>query len=248
MRLEGKVAIVTGAARGIGRGIALRLAQEGASIVIADILSDLGEETAELIQKEGGRALALTVDVTIKELVQMMVERTLEEYGQIDILVNDAGIMGRKHLVDITEPEWDRMMDVNLKGVFLCSQAVVRYFLEQGINGKIVNIASVEAEIAFPDQVHYAASKAGVAMLTKAMAYDLGPLGINVNAVGPGTVDSHGRLAKDPQRLERYHRMIPKKRVAVPRDVAGAVAFLASDDADYITGHILYVDGGMLTH
>ena len=248
MRLQGKVAIVTGAARGIGRGIAQRLAEEGAKIVIADILTAEAEETAQLIQRQGGQALSLTVDVTIKHLVDEMVQHTLQTYGQLDILVNNAGVMGRKHLVDITEDEWDRMVDVNMKGVFLASQAAVRHFLEEGVSGKIINIASVEAEIAFPDQVHYAASKAGVAMLTKAMAYDLGPLGINVNAVGPGTVDSHGRLAQDPERLLRYHALIPKKRVAVPRDIASAVTFLASDDADYITGHILYVDGGMLTH
>jgi glucose 1-dehydrogenase len=154
--------------------------------------------------------------------------------------------MGQKPLVDITEAEWDRMIDINLKGPFLCSQAVVRHFLEANVKGKIVNIASVESEIVFPDSVPYAASKGGVAMLTKAMAYDLARHGINVNAVGPGSTDS-GHI-KDPNLLTRYAEMVPIRRLATTRDIANAVVFLASAEANYVTGHILYVDGGLLTY
>lgn len=250
MRLQDQVAIVTGAGRGIGRGIALRLAEEGANVTIADVLSEEAEETGQMIQNLGRGALVLNVDVSDPPQVEMMVDKTVETFGKIDILVNNAAVFAKKTLLEVTEQDWDRLMSVNLKGPFLCSQAVVRYFLQEDIRGKIVNIASVESKIAFPDvpykSVPYAASKGGLAMMTKAMAYDLAPHGINVNAVGPGATDT-GRNFQDPARLARYQEIIPMHSVATPRDIANAVLFLASNEADYVTGHILFVDGGVLT-
>lgn len=246
MRLQEKVAILTGAARGIGRGIALRLAEEGANMTIADVLSEEAEETGRMVRKLEREAFVVHTNVSQRFHVERMVAETVKTFGRIDVLVNNAGVMGQKPLVDITEAEWDRMIDINLKGPFLCSQAVVRHFLEANVKGKIVNIASVESEIVFPDSVPYAASKGGVAMLTKAMAYDLARHGINVNAVGPGSTDS-GHI-KDPNLLTRYAEMVPMRRLATTRDIANAVVFLASAEADYVTGHILYVDGGLLTY
>jgi len=250
VRLQDQVAIVTGAGRGIGRGIALRLAEEGANVTIADVLSEEAEETGQMIQNLGRGALVLNVDVSDPPQVEMMVDKTVETFGKIDILVNNAAVFAKKTLLEVTEQDWDRLMSVNLKGPFLCSQAVVRYFLQEDIRGKIVNIASVESKIAFPDvpykSVPYAASKGGLAMMTKAMAYDLAPHGINVNAVGPGATDT-GRNFQDPARLARYQEIIPMHSVATPRDIANAVLFLASNEADYVTGHILFVDGGVLT-
>ncbi len=247
MRLQNQVAIVTGAGRGIGRGIALRLAEEGAAVTIADVAGESAQQTAQMVRTLGSRAVALEVDVSRSNQVEQMVTQTLDNFGKIDLLVNNAGIIKQKPLVDITEEEWDQTMSINLKGPFLCSQAVVRYFLGAKTKGKIVNIASVESEIVFPDSAAYAASKGGVAMLTKSMAYDLAPLGINVNAVGPGSTDT-GHNFKDPERLARFQNIIPMRRVATPQDIANAVVFLASKEADYITGHILYVDGGLLTY
>jgi NAD(P)-dependent dehydrogenase (short-subunit alcohol dehydrogenase family) len=245
--LQGKVAIVTGAGRGIGRGIALRLAQAGADLAVTDVLEREIQETANLVEQLDRSALALQVDVSRREQVAAMVARTVERFGRLDILVNNAGVMGQKTLLEITEDDWDRLIDINLKGTFLCAQAVVRHYLGVGTKGKIVNIASVEAEIAFPDSVPYATSKGGVAMMTKALALDLAPHGINVNAVGPGTTDNGHNFA-DPERLARYQHLVPLGRVATVTDIANAVLFLASDQSDYITGHVLYVDGGLLTY
>jgi NAD(P)-dependent dehydrogenase (short-subunit alcohol dehydrogenase family) len=247
MRLQDQIAIVTGAGRGIGQGIALRLAEEGAHVTIADVLTEGAEGTGQMVRELGRQALVLNVDVSNRLQVDNMVAETLVAFGKVDILVNNAGVMRQKPLVEITEEEWDWMMSINLKGPFLCAQAVVRYFLGAGVKGKIVNIASIESEIVFPDSAPYAASKGGVAMLTKSMAYDLAPHGINVNAVGPGSTDT-GRNFKDPDRLARFQQMIPMRRVATPREIANAVLFLASEEADYVTGHILYVDGGLLTY
>jgi NAD(P)-dependent dehydrogenase (short-subunit alcohol dehydrogenase family) len=247
MSLSGKVAIVTGAGRGIGRGIALRLAEAGADVVATDVLDDDVCQTANQVRALGRSALALQIDVSQREQVEAMVHSTVDQLGRLDILVNNAGLMSKKPLLEVTEAEWDRLIDVNLKGPFLCSQAVVRHFVGARIRGKIVNIASVESEIAFPDSVPYATSKGGVAMMTRALAYDLARYGINVNAVGPGTTDN-GHNFTDPERLARYKQLVPLGRVATVGDIANAVLFLASDQADYVTGHVLYVDGGLLTY
>jgi len=244
--LEGKTAIVTGGANGIGRGICIRLAKAGANIVVADVAAEEGEETANLVRALGREAVFVKTDVSSEESVVSMVKAAVERFGTIHILVNDAGVVTKGKFTEITEAEWDRTIDINLKGTFLCSREVVKEMLKTGVRGKIVNVASIESEVAFKNQAHYAASKGGVAMLTKAMALDLAEHGINVNAVGPGTTDSRGMLAQNPEAMARYRSIIPLGRVGTPRDIANAVLFLASPEADWITGQILYVDGGYL--
>ena len=246
MRLQDRVAVVTGAGHGIGQGIALRFAQEGAQVVVADVLVERANETASMIEEGGGQALAIETDVSQRPQVEAMVDQAVQAFDRIDILVNNAGLTGRAPFLEMTDEDWDRMMAVNLKGPFLCSQAVVRHMVRAGRKGKIVNIASVESAAACPDQAHYAASKGGVLMLTRAMAYDLARYHINVNAIGPGTTDSgHGHFDDPAVRAEHGSR-IPWGRVATPLDVANAALFLASDEAEYVTGAILYVDGGCL--
>jgi glucose 1-dehydrogenase len=246
MRLMDVADIVTGGGHGIGRGIALRLAEEGARVAIADLSPELGQETAATIQARGGQARGIPTDVTKRTEVESMVERVIEEFGGIDILVNNAGLTGRADFLEMTDEEWERMLAVNLTGPFLCSQAVVREMVRSGRGGRIVNIASVESEAACPDQAHYAASKGGLLMLTRALACDLAHYGINVNAIGPGTVDSGHGAFDDPSVRRAYASRVPLGRIATPRDVANAALFLASDEAEYINGIILYVDGGTL--
>jgi 3-oxoacyl-[acyl-carrier protein] reductase len=247
MRLQDRVSVVTGAGRGIGRGIALRLAEDGSDVVVVDILADEARETARLIEALGRRSLTIAADVSRGASVIEMTARAVDAFGDVHILVNNAGVFGSKPMLEVTEEDWDRLMAVNLKGPFLCSQAMARHFIDRGIKGRIVNIASVESEVAFPDSPHYSASKGGVAMLTKSMAFDLAPHGITVNAIGPGSTDT-GRNYLNPERRASYQAIVPLGRLATPRDIGHAVAFLVSDEASYITGHLLFVDGGLLTY
>ncbi|NJN94630.1 MAG: 3-oxoacyl-ACP reductase FabG [Anaerolineales bacterium] len=248
MRLQDKVAIVTGAGSGNGRGIALRLAEEGAAVVVADVNESGAHETAALIEAAGGQALVVRADVSRREQIEAMVQATLERFGQVDILVNNAGVESMRPFLELPEAEWDRVMGVNLKGPFLCTQAVAREMAEAGRGGKIVNIASICSAIALVGEAHYIASKGGLLMLTKAMALDLAPYNINVNAVGPGVIETAmtANSLSSPARVEMFFNHIPLKRIGQPRDIANAVLFLASDEADYVTGTILYVDGGWL--
>jgi NAD(P)-dependent dehydrogenase (short-subunit alcohol dehydrogenase family) len=246
MRLKDKVAIVTGSAGGIGRATAIRLAAEGAHVAVADVDTAGAEQTAAAITGNGGRAMSTSVDVTDPTQVAKMVEETVEAFGGLDILVNNAAILGRTRVLEVTEEVWDQYMAVNLKGVFLCSQATVRWWLEHDVRGAIVNLASVESSAPFPHQIAYATTKGGVLMMTRALALDLAPHGIRVNAVGPGTVDSRGYFARHPDKQQKYEALHPLGRLGQPEDVANAILFLASDEADWITGEILYVDGGFL--
>ena len=248
MRLKGRVAIVTGAGSGNGRGIALRLAEEGARIVAADVDREAAQETAALVGRGGGEAVAMPADVRRREQAAAMVEGAKDRFGGIDVLVNNAGVETLIPMLDLEEGEWDRVLDTNLKGAFLCGQAAARAMVDAATPGAIVNIASVNAKIALGGQVHYTSSKGGLLMLTKAMALDLAPHRIRVNAVGPGVIETTmtARSLADPQRRAMLLSKVPLGRVGQPRDVANAVLFLASDEASYITGATLYVDGGWL--
>ena len=249
MRLQAKVAIVTGAGSGNGRGIALRLAEEGARVVVADVNEAGAAETVALIEAAGGQARVVRADVSRREQVEELVKAALAGFGQIDILVNNAGVESMRPFLELPEAEWDRIMGVNLKGPFLCSQLAAREMAQAGRGGKIINIGSICSAVALAGEAHYIASKGGVLMLTKAMAIDLAPYNINVNAVGPGVIETAmtANSLSTPERVEMFYNHIPLKRIGQPRDVANAVLFLASTEADYITGTILYVDGGWLT-
>ncbi len=243
--LSGKTAIVTGGSRGLGKALAIGLSKAGANIVIGDVLNT--EEVEKEIEKNGQESLSMKVDVREKEEVRNMVEKTDKKFGRIDILVNNAGINMIKPTLEMREEEWDRVLDVNLKGQFLCAQEVGEKMINQG-HGKIINISSVNGEFAFPNAAAYNASKAGVIMLTKTLAYEWGKYNVNVNAICPGFMDTsmldeihdsqEGDLVND--RLSR----IPLGRFAKPEDLVGTAIYLASKASDYMTGHSLYVDGG----
>jgi len=248
-RLEGKVALVTGASRGIGRAIALRLAQEGASVAV----NHPGEakealEVVRLIRSRGGKAVSVRADTAHKRQVDRMVARVIERFGRIDILVNNAGICPFAEFLDITEETWDRTHDVNLRGVFLCSQAVARHMVERGTRGRIISISSTASYVGGIIQAHYCPTKAGVNLLMRSMATALGPHGITCNSVLPGTVltDMNRVFLVDPDHRRQTIEHIPLGRLGEPDDIAGVVAFLASDDARYMSGAELLVDGGAL--
>ncbi|MFZ5916475.1 MAG: SDR family NAD(P)-dependent oxidoreductase [Chloroflexota bacterium] len=244
-----RVAIVTGAAQGIGRAIALGLAGEGAHVVVADLQAAKAAETAAEIEKMGRRSLALGVDVSDLAAISAMIQKTVETFGAIDILVNNAGIALPTPFLETTEADWDQIIDVNLKAAFFCSQYAARIMVEQG-RGKIVNLASTSSFVAGRQEVPYAISKAGVRMLTAAASAELAPYGINVNAIAPGLIKTPltARHFSSPEALEaRVRAKTPMGRAGLPEDLVGAVIFLCSDEAAYVTGHTLVVDGGWLT-
>ena len=248
MRLEGKVAIVTGSASGIGRATALRFADEGAAVCCADMNVDGVKNTAEEIQKRGGKAIWLQVDVSKLPDIDKMVAATIDEYGRIDILVNNAGVYVKAPILEVTEADWDRMIDVMLKGTFFCTQRVLPYMLKQG-KGKVINLASTFGAVGFTEASAYCAAKGGIINLTRQMAFDLAPKKININAIGPGPTDTP-LMRPDldrPERARLYLDRTPYGRVAQPEEMASAIAYLASDEADYVNGHTLFVDGGWLT-
>ena len=246
MRLAGKVAIVTGAARGIGQAIALRFGQEGARVAIADVREAEGQNTVRLIEAAGGQACFVRADVSDCAQVQGMVRAVLDRWGTIDILVNDAGICPFEDFLEMPEALWDHVLDVNLKGYFLASQAVARVMVERGIRGRIIAVSSISAEFGGSSQAHYCASKAGINLLVKSMAISLGPHGITVNAVLPGTVETainRDALADSAVR-DYWSKRAPLGRLGQPEDIAGPVLFFATDDSAWCTGALLVVDGG----
>ena len=252
-RLEGKVAIVTGGAQGIGRAYALGMANEGAKLIIADVNLQAAEVTASDIQAKDGEALALETDVSSVQSTQEMAKTTAERFGGIDILINNAAVFGRVKIskmpfYELDVDEWDRVMAVNLKGAFLCCRAVFPYMKAQG-GGKIINISSVQFFRAGGLYAHYTASKGGIIGLTRALARETGEYNINVNCIAPGSTFSED--PSDKAALEFREQAIARraiKRVAYPEDLVGTAIFLASSDSDFITGQTILVDGGIIMH
>ncbi len=248
MRLESKVAIVTGGANGIGRATARRFAREGARAVVADIEFENAQSVAAEICAQGGTGLAVAVDVRLHESVEKLFARAVAEFGHVDILAAIAGVSGGVPFVDLPEKFWDQTLAVNLKGVYLCGQAAARQMIAQGSGGRIINMSSTNGLVGEPDFAHYNASKFGVVGLTMTMAIELAPYKINVNAVCPGFIRT--RLSDDliaqPGFASEYLKKIPLGRFGEPDDVTGAFVFFASDDSSYVTGTTLVVDGGQL--
>lgn len=248
--LKGKVAIITGARRGMGRSHALKLAEAGVKVVVSDISLEDCEKVVEEIKNKGGEAFAVKCDVSKKEEVDEMVKKTIEKYGKIDILVNNAGIAQFKSFLEMTEEEWDRTININLKGYFLCAQAVAKEMAKQK-SGVIINIASVamgQVGFGFPALVHYCASKGGIVAMTEAMAIELAPYNIRVNAISPGVIDTPmiDPVKSDKTQLEDILNRIPMHRVGNPEEVSNLVLFLASDASSYMTGSDIVIDGGWL--
>jgi NAD(P)-dependent dehydrogenase (short-subunit alcohol dehydrogenase family) len=245
MRLQGKTAIVTGAARGIGLAIAQRFVKEGAQVALADWLADdVKAEAAAL----GAAALAVPTDVGDAGQVRRLVERTVERFGRLDCMIANAAVQAEIPFLDLTEEEFDRVIRVNLKGAFLCGQTAARHMVTAGTRGAIIHMSSVNAVVAHPVLVHYAASKGGIAMLTKGMAVSLAPHGIRVNAIGPGTVNTpiNANFFGMPGMVERFLMRTPLGRIAEADEIASVAVFLASDEASYVTGTTIYADGGRL--
>lgn len=247
MRLKGKIAIVTGASRGIGRGIAEVFADEGADVAVNYVASaQAAEDVAAAIRCKGRRAIAVKADVANRAEVEAMVDRTWQELGPVDILVNNAGIETIVPFLELTDEQWTRLTDVNLRGEWLCSQVFCRRVIEAGRKGCIVNIGSIQAGKVLPGRTHYAPTKLGLEALTRNMSAEMTPLGIRVNCVHPGLIDTDmtAWVMKRPDLLPGILSQISLGRAGEPREVGTVVAFFASDEASYLTGQSIHVDGG----
>ena len=246
MKLKGKVALVTGAGSGIGKAVALAVAKEGARVGVNDIREDAAAVVAEEINRGGGNAVAAPGDVSSLQDVEGFVQAVTSAFGPIDVLVNNAGVQTETLFWEISEETWDWVIRTNLKGTFLCSRTVAKQMIPRKC-GRIINMSSVHQEIPREGIAHYAASKGGIHMLTKVMALELAPYGINVNCVAPGAIRTamNQRLLDSPDALTALERTIPRARIGQPVDVAPAVIYLASDEADYVTGSTILVDGGL---
>jgi NAD(P)-dependent dehydrogenase (short-subunit alcohol dehydrogenase family) len=250
VRFAGLTAIVTGAGRGMGRAVALGLAAEGANVVVAEVDEPAAKEVVDEIQKTGARALAVKVDISSVADVRALFAKTVAEFGGVDILINNAGIGIAKPLVDYTEADWDKQLGVNLKGMFFATQEAARAMIPKR-RGKIVNFASTAAFVSSSTpETAYDISKGGVRQLTISVAAELAPYHINVNAVAPGTImtDLTLRVLDTEEKMARASAKIPLGRLGKPEDMVGPVLFLCSDEASYVTGHVLVVDGGWLLY
>ena len=247
MRFAGQVAVVTGGGNGIGRACAEAFGAEGAAVVIADIDAEAGSAVAQAIEAAGGRATFVKTDVGDAAQAQRLIDRTLAAFGRLDVLINNAGIIRTAEFLEISEADFDAVLRVNLKGVFLVGQAAARAMVAQG-KGAIVNMSSTNAVVAIPNQVPYATSKGGVNQLTKVMALALADKGIRVNAIGPGSIltDLLQVVMRDEAARRKILSRTPMGRCGEPAEVAKVALFLASDDASYLTGQTIYPDGGRL--
>jgi 3-oxoacyl-[acyl-carrier protein] reductase len=248
MRLKDKVAIVTGSGRGIGEGIAFRFVEEGAKLVVNDVSAGDVQRTAEAIKKKNGQAVPVVGSVGSREVAQKMVDTAVKEFGTVDILVNNAGIIRDAMLHKMTDEQWDQVIEVNLKGVFLCTQCAARVMREKGY-GKIINISSTSWR-GNPGQLNYSATKAGVIGMTKTAAKELAPKGINVNVIAPGMIWTDMIKSMPPAIIDRMEKglafIVPLNRKGSPLDVANLALFLASDESSFITGQLIHCDGGMI--
>jgi len=249
LNLKGKVAIVTGASSGIGRATAIFLAKAGADVVLAARRIEKLEEVTKEIEEMGQKALPIKVDVTEKQDIEKMVSETIKKFGKIDILVNNAGVLDSKNFLEIDDESWNKVLDVNLRGYLWTAQEAAKEMIKNK-SGKIINIASIAGLGAFPQITAYNVSKAAVIMLTKSMATELGPLGINVNAVAPGVIETEMTegMLKNPKTVQGFLTKIPLGKTGKAENIASVVAFLASDLTDYMTGTTLVVDGGWTAH
>lgn len=249
MKLQGKVAIVTGSGRGIGRAIALEFAKEGANVVTNAVHLDHAESVADEIRALGGSAMAVKADVSKRSEVEALVKTTMGKFGRIDILVNNAGVVHTDPLLEISEEEWDKILDINLKGAFLCSQAVAREMIKGRTKGSIIHIASIAGKVGFPQMAHYCASKGGIIELTRELALELIPNGIRVNCIGPGAIETDmlKPMTEDKTAKESLLQAIPMGRFGRPEEIAKVAVFLASDDSSYMIGQTVFVDGGWIT-
>jgi 3-oxoacyl-[acyl-carrier protein] reductase len=245
MTLSGRVALVTGSARGIGKAIALKLAEAGATVVINDV-SETAEATSQELRSAGKNSMSVIGSVTASAEVNRMVEKIIATYGKIDILVNNAGITRDQLTLRLSDEDWDAVLNVNLKGVFLCSRAALKYMMKQRF-GRIINISSISGIVGNPGQVNYCAAKAGILGLTRTISKEMASRGITVNAIAPGFIETE-MTQKIPEKIkEEFKNRIPAGCFGTPKDVAEAVAFFASEEARYITGQVLCVDGGMVS-
>ena len=245
LSLEGKVALITGGARGIGKEIALRFAREGADIAICDVILEETQVLAKEIQKTGRQCLAFKTDVTDSKDVQATIDKILDKLGKLDILINNAGITRDSLVLRMSEEDWDKVIAVNLKGCFVCTRAAAKVMLKQRF-GKIVNLASIIGIMGNTGQANYAASKAGIIGLTKSVAKELASRGVCVNAIAPGFIKTEmtAKLSEDVQK--RMLLSVPLGRFGEPKDVADLALFLSSEGSSYITGQVIQIDGGML--
>ena len=248
MRLKDKVAIITGSQRGIGYGIAEEMAKEGAKIVISDLdLNGCKKVSEQLAKKYRVESFAVKCDISKKDEVENLIRQTLKKFNRIDILVNNAGVVRFGPLLQKTELDWDLTLDVNLKGTFLCTQAAAKQMVKQK-SGKIISIASIAGFVGFDNISDYCASKGGIINMTRELALELSPLGINVNAIAPGVIDTPmtASMLKDQKQRAGLLAQTPLGRVGQPKDIGLAAVYLASSDSDFVTGHTLVVDGGWL--